>query len=170
MLYKVTKKILPSEDCFTCGANNPAGVHVRYYGLENNELAALLTFRPIHQSYPGRVHGGVITAVLDEAAGEALKVIEEDAWGVTGEITVRFRKPVPYDVPLVVRARIVKNTRWLFTGEARLYLPDGEVADTAVAKYMRLSYETIAGGEPAGADVTDVLDEDDPKAIDLPEW
>ena len=170
MLCKVTKKLLPSEDCFTCGVNNPAGVHVRYYGMENGELAALLTFRSIHQSYPGRVHGGVITAVLDEAAGEALRVIEENAWGVTGEINVRFRKPVPYDVPLVVRARIVKNTKWLFNGEARLYLPSGEVADIAVAKYMRLPYDAITENGSAAAGVTDVLDDDDPKEIDMPEW
>jgi len=132
-----------SNDCIICGEQNPAGVKARFLELEDGQLCALATFRLIHQSYPGRVHGGLITALLDETIGRTINIAEPDTWGVTAELTLRFRKPVPYDMPLRCLGRITKNTRRIFEGEGELLLDDGTIAATATATFFKVPIDTL---------------------------
>ncbi len=68
--------------------------------MEDERAATLFSFRPEHQSYPGRVHGGLIAAMLDELGFRALWVHDEETLGVTLKLETKYRKPVPYGVPL----------------------------------------------------------------------
>jgi uncharacterized protein (TIGR00369 family) len=139
------KKQPTSRMCFICGESNPAGVHVRFYEQDDGTLLARFTGREQHQGYPGRMHGGVITAVMDEAVGRAIMIKYGEAiWGVTAELNVRFRKPVPLDVELIVVGRITNEASRLFEGTGELYLPDGTVAVEAAGKYVKLDIAKIA--------------------------
>ena len=64
-----------SACCFICGVENVAGVHVRFYNTVNDqgdpEVLARFTGQPVHQGYPGRMHGGVVSGILDEVIGRA---------------------------------------------------------------------------------------------------
>ena len=170
MLYKVAAVQKTAADCFVCGVENESGLHAKFYALENGDLAALVTFRSHHQSYPGRVHGGAVSALLDEAAGRAIQIAEPDTWGVTGELNVRFLKPTPYDVPLRLQARITENNRRLFVGECRLYDPEDVLLASAAAKYVKLPVEKIASFSPDGRDWMLRPSPDDPAEIELPPW
>ena len=93
--------------CFVCGESNPAGVHVRFYQQEDGSVLARFTGCDHHQGYPGRMHGGIITAVMDETMGRAIMTrYGDNIWGVTAELSVRFRKPVPLNVELTAVGRI----------------------------------------------------------------
>ena len=65
-----------SYHCFICGVKNSAGVHVRFYEVQRDgsgdEIVARFTGQEQHQGYPGRMHGGVITGILDETIGRAI--------------------------------------------------------------------------------------------------
>jgi acyl-coenzyme A thioesterase PaaI-like protein len=144
-----------SHNCFICGVKNSAGVHVNFYETTNDEgvgeVVARFTGQPQHQGYPNRMHGGVITGILDETIGRAVNIGEgEDpsTWGVTAELSVRFRKPVPLGVELEARGRITRDIHHLFEGTGEIYLPDGTVAASAHGKYIRLKLDTIADAEP----------------------
>jgi uncharacterized protein (TIGR00369 family) len=118
---------------------------VRFYEQEDGSLLARFTPCEHHQSYPGRTHGGVITAVLDETIGRAIMIkYGEEIWGVTVEINVRFLKPVPLEVELTVVGRIISEKSRLFEGTGELYLPDGTVAAEAHGKYVKLELSRIA--------------------------
>ena len=135
-----------SRMCFVCGESNPAGVHVRFYEQEDGSVLARFTGDDHHQGYPDRMHGGVITAVLDETIGRAINVRHGDAiWGVTAELTVRFRKPVPLEVELTAVGRIVTENRRLFQGSGEIRLPDGPVAAEASGKFIKLEEEQLDG-------------------------
>ena len=84
MKKKVVRKHNSSGNCFVCGINNDWGLHSNFYELEDGTIAALITADFKHQSYPGRVHGGVICAMLDETMGRAINVSEPDTWAATG--------------------------------------------------------------------------------------
>ena len=145
-----------SNYCFVCGVKNVAGVHVRFYettAAEDGtpEILALFTPQPEHQGYPGRMHGGVITGILDETIGRAINYQEgvtPMTWGVTVDLNVRFRKPVPVGVELTARGRITRNVNRLFEGTGELYLPDGTVAATASGKYVKLKLGEIVDMDP----------------------
>jgi len=139
MSLRVTRKQPNSKMCLVCGLKNDGGLHASFYELANGELVALFTPRDEHQSYPGRLHGGIITAILDETIGRAVMIsCREDFWGVTVEFTTRFRKPVPLGVELRVVGRIVKEEGRVFEGTGEILLPDGEVAATGSGKYLKL--------------------------------
>ena len=170
MLHKVVSVQNTAADCFVCGVDNEFGLHAKFYVLDDGDLAALVTFHPNHQSYPGRVHGGAISALLDEAAGRVVQIAEPDTWAVTGELNVRFLRPTPYGVPLKLRARVAENNRRLFVGECRLYDPEGVLLASAAAKYVKMPVDRIASFSPDGRDWMLRPSPDDPLEIDLPEW
>jgi uncharacterized protein (TIGR00369 family) len=169
MNKKVLKKQNNSRRCFICGVDNTMGLHTEFYELEDGTLAATAVADPLHQSYPGRLHGGVSTALLDETIGRAINIAEPDTWGVTVELTTRYKKPVPYGVPLLVLGRITENRSRLFSGEGRLVLPDGTTAVTAVARYMKLKLGDIAEFDGVADTWEQFPRVDDPAEIDVPE-
>ena len=131
--------------CFVCGERNHAGIHVHFYEQEDETLLARFTGEECHQSYPGRMHGGFITSVLDETIGRAIMIkYGEDIWGVTVELNVRFLKPVPLDTPLTAVGRITNDRSRLFEGKCQLYLPDQTVAADCAGKYIKMDITRIA--------------------------
>jgi acyl-coenzyme A thioesterase PaaI-like protein len=94
------------------------------------ELVARCTLTPAHGGPPGRAHGGLVAALLDEVVGVA--AFAAGAPGMTASITVRLRRPTPQDTPLEVRARLVRwegRKRWV-SGEV---VAGGEVTAEAEA-------------------------------------
>jgi len=63
---KVVQKQRNSRMCIMCGLDNSAGVRAPFYSMEDGSVVTKFSYREEHQSYPGRVHGGLITAMLDE--------------------------------------------------------------------------------------------------------
>lgn len=170
MQHKIIRTQYSAADCFVCGVENESGLKARFYELEDGSLGALVTFQSIHQSYPGRVHGGAISALLDEAIGRAVQIPEPDSWGVTGDLQVKFKRPVPYGEPLLVHCRLTDNKRMLFSGEGRLYLSDGSLAAVATARYRKLALSQIAEFSPDGRDWSPYPRDDDPDTLELPIW
>ena len=130
-----------------CGTENSAGLHARFFELDNGELLGVFTPRVEHQGYPGRLHGGIASTILDETIGRAINISDPAAWGVTVELTVRFRKPVPLDEDVRVLARITKDSSRLFEGTGTILLGDGSVAVEAAGKYLKMPIDQIAEGD-----------------------
>lgn len=144
MKYKVLKKQNSSKRCIVCGKENELGMKASFYELENNELIAICNTKDWHQSYPGRVHGGVSAALLDETIGRAISISDDTIWGVTVSLDIKYKKPVPIDCEIKVLGRITKENRKLFEGSGEIILPNGEIAATAKGKYMKMPLEMIS--------------------------
>jgi acyl-coenzyme A thioesterase PaaI-like protein len=153
--------------CLVCGADNPFGLHARFFVVESEaqargkepegsvsgeppaatpptELLGVFTTSLEHQSYPGRLHGGISSAILDETIGRAILIDHPEVWGVTAEFIVRFRAPVPLEGELRAVARITRDTRKLFEGTGEIVLDDGTVAVEARGKYLKMTLDEIA--------------------------
>lgn len=138
-----------SRMCFICGVKNIAGVHVRFYEQEDGSVLARFTGRDVHQGYPGRFHGGVLAGIMDETLGRAIRIGHGDAvWGVTAELTIRYRQPVPLDEELTARGRITAERSRLFEAEGQLFLADGTVAVEASGKFVKLPPEVLSEFDP----------------------
>ena len=168
MKRKVIRKQPNSKMCLVCGLKNPLGLKAHFYELENKELVGI--FEPIeeHQGYPGRLHGGVISAILDETIGRAILInYQEDVWFVTVEFNVRFKKPVPLDEEVKVRARLTKETSRIYEGTGEIILKNGEVAAEGYGKYMKLPIEKIADFDYEEQEWRVVPAEKDPEEIEI---
>ncbi len=133
-----------NDMCFVCGYENPTGLHAQF--VEDGtpgQVTGVFTARDIHCSYPGRLHGGVIAAICDESIGRAYISGNHDHWGVTMELTVRYHKPTPLNVPLTVKASITKETRRTFEGQCDLFTQEGLRCVSASAIYAKLPVERI---------------------------
>ena len=163
-MKKVTNKQPNSADCFVCGLDNDKGLKASFFETDTNEVVALFTPHRLHQSYPGRVHGGIAASILDETMGRAIQIGNPDMWGVTVELSLTYKKPLPYEVQLKAVGRITRDVRLLFEAEGEIYTPEGEVAVTAKARYVKMSIDRISEG--FDQDTWKVhLDIDDPTEI-----
>jgi acyl-coenzyme A thioesterase PaaI-like protein len=151
-----------SRMCLVCGRDNEFGLHARFFELAAEapaaggapaaepdlapagpELLGLFAVREEHQSYPGRLHGGISSTILDETIGRAILLLQPGAWGVTVEFTARFRKPVPLDDEIRCVARITRDTSRIFEGTGEILLADGSVAVEGSGKYIKQTLEGI---------------------------
>ena len=99
-------RIAPHHDpaCWGCG-ENPQGIRLPLPHEEGQEeYEAYLRFDARHQGGPGLAHGGLVGAALDEACGLLATWYRFPT--VTARIFVRYRRPVPINTELRVRARI----------------------------------------------------------------
>ncbi len=144
MELKVLKKQNNSNACIVCGLDNHSSLKVRFYECEGDVVCGVFHNEDFHQSFPGRMHGGMICAVLDETIGRAVMIKNPDQWGVTGEIKVRYLKPTPLETELYCWGKIVSENSRLFKGVGYLETPSGEVVATSEATYFKLELSKIS--------------------------
>jgi uncharacterized protein (TIGR00369 family) len=136
-----------SRMCLVCGVENTAGLKARFFELENGDLAGVFSPRSEHQSYPGRLHGGIVSAILDETIGRAINIADTHTWGVTVELTVKFRQPVPLDHEVRALGRITRDSSRLFEGTGEVILQDGSIAAEARGKYLKMPLDAVTDSE-----------------------
>jgi acyl-coenzyme A thioesterase PaaI-like protein len=122
------------------GPANPLSPPMHVEVGDNDEVTADLAMRPIHEGPPGGVHGGWVATLLDQLLGIANIASGNPA--MTGELTIRYRKPTPIGVPLVLKARTdaVDGRRVNTSGEITA---DGEVTAEAVGLFIRPNRERL---------------------------
>lgn len=167
MKYKVIKKQPNSVKCIVCGTKNELGLKASFYELENGEVAAVFKSLEEHQSYPGRLHGGVASAILDETIGRAIMIKDENVWGVTVELSLKYKKPVPLNEELRVIGRITKDSSRLFEGTGEILLSNGDVAVSAYGKYIKMPLSKITDFDLEHNEWEIVHYENEPEEIEL---
>lgn len=166
MLHKVIRKQNNSDRCIICGEKNPFSMNARFYELDNNELVGIFKTKDLQQSFPGRVHGGMIVAMLDETIGRALWIDQPGTWAVTVELNVKYKKSIPTNATVKAIGRITKDSRKLFEGTGEVVLEDGQVAAEAWAKYMKVPLDQATDDEFVESQWF-YLKEDDPTELDI---
>lgn len=94
------------HDSPVSGSANPLSIGLRIR-RDNNESVGTVTLAPGWEGAPGRGHGGVVAACVDETIGGLLPILGTMAF--TGELTLRYRAPCPLGVPLEFRAWLVER-------------------------------------------------------------
>ncbi len=120
---------VPFDDgnCFACGPDNAAGMHLQFERAADGEegVRADVTLAAQYQGWRGVAHGGIVMALLDEAMAHAAGYAGHR--GVTASVNVRFRRPVPLEVPIEVRGRVAWQRRSVLGVEAAIYDAAGSV-------------------------------------------
>ncbi|WP_376789473.1 PaaI family thioesterase [Thermoflexus sp.] len=119
--------------CFVCGLQNPAGLRVRFYEDGVDTVRAEVMIPEEYQGYPGVAHGGIVAALLDEAAGRALMIGAPERFMVTAQLTIRYHHPVPIGQRLFLIAHPIRAGTRLARARAELRRPDGMLCAEAEA-------------------------------------
>ncbi len=104
------------------GLANPLAPPIRV-AVVDNEVIGHANFGLAYEGPPGYVHGGLLAAAFDEVLGMAQSLTGNP--GMTGTLSIRYRKPTPLLTELVFEARVTKI-------EGRKILTHGTVSANGV--------------------------------------
>lgn len=122
--------------CFACGDRNDHGLHMRFERAPDG-VVCHYDPREADQGFPGTLHGGIITTLLDESMAWALWS-HAGALGVTAKMETRYRRPVPSLSALTVHGRVTAERGRRYELEASVEDEDGTVLVEASALFLRL--------------------------------
>jgi uncharacterized protein (TIGR00369 family) len=120
--------------CFVCGPENPEGLKARFQA-EGGKAEGRFQPRSEHQGYAGVSHGGILAAILDESMVYAAVTLGR--WVSTAELVVRYHRPAPTGVELVVRAEVLRHQRRLVECSAEILDGEGTRLASATGKLMQ---------------------------------
>jgi len=118
--------------CVVCSFANAKGLHLEFDVTDDGSVKADFQCDEAFEGYPGVLHGGVISSILDGAMGNCIFACGQTA--VTVEMTTRFRHPVTTCSKATVSARIIRTSHPLYLLEAEI-AQDGEIKATAKGKF-----------------------------------
>jgi acyl-coenzyme A thioesterase PaaI-like protein len=105
------------------------------FGLDEDDVtSARFQADPRLQGYEGILHGGMIAALLDSAMTHCL--FHQGVRAVTGDLRVRFKRPISCRAELVIRAWILTSRPPLYRLRAEI-CNEGSVMAWGEAKFLR---------------------------------
>ena len=136
---------LPTYDgCYVCGQANPVGLHIRFFAHPDGEVRADFSPREPYAGYDGIVHGGVISAFLDELAGWTVS-LATGLLAYTANLDIRFVRPVHVGRCHVGSARVEEGHGRLWSARGNLLDMKGRVCARAFGRYFLLTSGLTAG-------------------------
>jgi len=131
------RQLRDNQNCYVCGKKNPVGLAVEFQiNAQDRSIRAKFIPKDAHQGYQGIVHGGILSALLDEAMVKLAYGLGIPA--VTAEITVKFKSPSAPGEELDVTGRLIHETHGLVKAEAKIERGPVLVAEAA-AKLLRVN-------------------------------
>jgi acyl-coenzyme A thioesterase PaaI-like protein len=127
--------------CFVCGIENPIGLKLKFYTDEEGRCIARFRPKPEHQGYPGHLHGGIISTLLDETMGRVLT--PQNVFALTGRLEIKFRKPVPLDQELTVVGELTRDRSRAYEAKGEIQLADGTSLVEGSGMYIRVPDEML---------------------------
>ncbi|MFC1794848.1 PaaI family thioesterase [Planctomycetota bacterium] len=134
-------------NCIVCSLGNAKGLHLEFVSGDDGSISAKFSCDEAFEGYPGFLHGGVISSILDGAMGHCIFARGQAA--VTVEMATRFRHPVVICQEASVSARIERASRPLYLLEAQI-VQTGQVKATATGKFLDQPQLLIQNRGPRG--------------------
>ena len=133
MTEAINIRLLPGNDCFGCGHDNPAGLKIEIFRDPENaaRLIGVFQARAHMNGFPNITHGGAIYTALDCLASwtpTLLRSATKAAW-VLRSSEMRYRLPAHTGMSVSLAAWIVEETTpWKpLVVQAQARNPEGKI-------------------------------------------
>ncbi len=139
---KDNQRYLPTfKGCLICGEKeeNPHACNLRFKVTEEG-VETVFEPRAVHQGYEKVIHGGMLCTLLDETLGWAVAV-ERKRYFMTGELTVRFIRPLTVGTRVTVRGRCSENKSRYSIAEGEIFDREGNIYARGSGKFFLMSEE-----------------------------
>ena len=124
--------------CFVCGDKNPYGLNVAFY-VKDDKVVAEYTAGSHFQGYEDILHGGILSALLDEVMIRA--ILAQGVMSLTSEIKIKFRKLARVGNRLFVEGRMVEDKGRMLIAEGKITNQDNEVVAWGEGKFFKAQGE-----------------------------
>ena len=129
-LNRIRNQVHPQ--CIACSLTNRNGLHLKFDVADDKSVKADFQYNKVFEGYPGILHGGIISSILDSAMCNCMFARGKAA--VTAEMTIKFQHPVATCRKATVSARIIQFSHSLYLLEAEI-IQNGEVKVTTKGKF-----------------------------------
>jgi len=126
-------------DSVVSGSANPMGLGAELW-REGDTAMMRVTLGKAFEGAPGRSHGGVVAALIDETMGLVMGI--HDAIGFTAQLDITYLAPVPINEPITACARLEHREGRKMTSRATVSAKDVVVAE-ASALFITVDPETF---------------------------
>ncbi|MCY3412962.1 MAG: PaaI family thioesterase [Candidatus Heimdallarchaeota archaeon] len=123
-------KFGPKGICYGCGPSNEKGLQIKSQ-WEGDDYVVRFMPQEHHQAFPGAINGGIIGVVFDCHMNwcAAMQLYGDNPQSdfpstVTSEFSIKLKRPTPFGMELIVKARpvevkgnVVKVEAEMFAGE-----------------------------------------------------
>jgi len=125
-----------SKMCFICGLENPVGLHLHIYETGPGIVETSYTAPDHFQGYPGVLHGGIVSAIIDEIAGRSHMGSDPNnpRFMFTAKLEVKYRRNVPVGRALKIigkagksKSRSAEAWAGIYEDESNELLAEGNV-------------------------------------------
>ena len=140
-INNISDRVHPN--CVICSPANLRGLQLEFNLGADGSITATFTCDKALEGYPGVVHGGIVSSILDGAMGHCM--FSRGQAVVTVELTTRFRHPVVTNQQATVFAHITRLSHPLCLLEAEI-VQDGKVKATAKGKFFNQREKSIPHG------------------------
>ena len=121
--------------CFGCSPHNPIGLQLEFYETEDYVETEWIPAQN-YEGYPGTVHGGILSTLIDEAAAWTM-YIKAHCSGVTSRMTLRYRKPADSrQEKIILRGKLREVKKNLCYIDVQLLSANNEVCTEAEVVYF----------------------------------
>ena len=119
--------------CISCSPENVSGLALEFSVRDDKGVQAEFSCSKLYQGYPGFLHGGITSLLLDSAMANCL--FAHQVVAVTARMILRFLLPVVTDQPALVKAWIREYEPPLYVLEAEME-QNGRILVRASAKFI----------------------------------
>ena len=127
--------------CFACGPRHPSGLRLVFH-RDGSRVTTTFTAEEAHQGFPGYLHGGIISTILDEVMSRV--TVLDNRWSLTARLDVRFREPVGTGQAITAIGEKVRVRGRFVETRGKVETPDGTVVADAVGRYAYVPDEALA--------------------------
>ncbi len=136
------KNVFAANDynCFGCSPHNEIGLQLKFYEVDDYVESEWIPAKQ-YEGYPGVVHGGILSAMMDEVAAWTMN-IKAHCSGVTSRMNIRYRKPVDSrQEKIILRGKLREMNRNLCYIDVELLSADNEVCAEGEITYFAFPLE-----------------------------
>ena len=126
------------SQCLLCGELNPRSLHLSFQAAGDGAVKTRFQAGPGLQGYAQFLHGGVIAAILDSAMTHCL--FHKGIRAVTGDLQVRFLRPIACQASLEIRAWVLSSYPPLYRLKAEITVDEILMA-WAEAKFLQCTVQ-----------------------------
>jgi len=132
--------IIDDAMCFVCGQSNPIGLKIKFeVDKENLRLKGVFTPRREHEGFRNIMHGGLQSAILDEAMVKLLW--EAGISAVSAALEIRLLRPAKIGREIAIEGWVESRKGRLIFTAARLKDSDGNVLSEATGKCVKVKFK-----------------------------
>jgi len=131
---KTAETVRNDEHCFCCGKKNERGLKLSFVYPSDGKASTSLEIPTYFTGWEELTHGGLISMLLDETMAHSC--ISRGMQGVTAELTVRFKQPLPVGTMVFVEGEAAETKGRVIRTEAKIHDQEGKLYAQGSAKFI----------------------------------